>query len=92
VLPTTCIDDAIAAPDSCGAVEVEPAAGAVACGVFDDEVTIEEDGLAAGEGGVGAVEVAPASLHHADFGVFEVANDLAEYVRGGGRNRHRIRR
>ena len=82
VLPAACIDDALAAPDSCGAVKVEPAACAIAGGVFYDEVTIEEDGLATGEGGVGAVEVAPASLDHADLWIFKVADDLTEYVCG----------
>ncbi len=49
VLPSTGVDDTGAAPDSGGAVEIEPAPGGVACGVFDDEMTVEEDGLAAGE-------------------------------------------
>ena len=80
VLPAACGIDGLFSPEAGGAVEVDPTGGAVSRGVFDDEVSVEEDGLAAGEEGIAAVEVFPACLDHADAGVGEVVDGFVEEV------------
>src|SRR6185503_2372065 len=47
VLPAAAHLDRLSPPDSGGAVEVEKAAGAIACGLFDEEVAVEQDRLQA---------------------------------------------
>ena len=84
VLPAAGFFDGGGPPQAGGAVEVDPRAAAVAGGVLDHEVPVEEDGLPAGEQAVGAVEVAPARLHHAQLGVGEVVDGALEKV--GGRH------
>jgi len=64
VLPAAGLGDGPAAPDAGGAVEVEEAAAAVAGGVLDQEMAVQEDGLEPGEQGVPPVDVAPSRLHH----------------------------
>src|SRR5439155_16782190 len=49
VLPPAGILDGGTPPDAGGAVEIEEPAAAVARGVLDDEVAVEEDGLRLGE-------------------------------------------
>ncbi len=61
VLPAAGIFDGLFAPSARGAVEVDETSGAVAGGMFDHEVAVEEDGLATGEHGLGTVEVRPAA-------------------------------
>ncbi len=72
----------VAAPDTGGAVEVHEPAAAVAGGVLDDEVAVEENRLALGEQGRVAIEVVPADLHHADFVVGEIIDDVVKDVAG----------
>ena len=83
VLPAAGVVDGGAAPDAGGAVEVHEPAGAVAGRVLDDEVAVEEDGLALGEQAGVAVEVVPADLDHADLRVGEVVDDVVEDVDRG---------
>src|SRR2546430_17669960 len=66
MLPTAAIIDGRAAPDAGGAVEVHEASTAVAGGVLDHEMPIEEDRLRFCEQGSVTVEMIPAHLHHAD--------------------------
>ncbi len=80
MLPAAGVFDGFFAPDAGGAVEVDEASGAVAGGVFDHEVAIEEDGLAAGEEGLLAVDVVPAGLDAADVGVGEEVYGFAKHV------------
>ena len=84
MLPAAAVGDGLAAPHAGGAVEVEELAGADARAVLEDEVAVEQDGLDLGQHAVVAVEVRPAGLHHADFGLGEVVDDLHEPV--GRRN------
>ena len=84
--------DARAPPDPRGAVEVEEASRAVARRVLDDEVAVEQDRLSARQKGAVAVQVPPARLHHADFGVGEVVDQARARSSGRGRSRRRIRR
>ena len=82
--PAARFADAGHAPDAAGAAEVHEPAGAVAGGLLDDEVAVEGEGLAAGEGVIEPVEMAPAGLDHADLFVGdEVGDGAAEEVRRG---------
>ena len=83
MLPTAGGFDGLFSPDAGGAVEVHPPAGAIAGGLFDDEVAVEEDRLGAGEHGSTAVEVIPADLDHADDGVGEVVDGAFEDAGSG---------
>ena len=80
VLPAAGFVDGVAAPHAGGAVEIEEDAGAGAAAVFEDEVAVEQDGFDLGEEAVVAVEVGPAGLHHADFRLGEVVDDLHQPV------------
>ena len=80
MLPAAAVVDRRAAPDAGRAVEVHEPAGAVAGGVLDDEVAVEEDRLALGQQRRVAVEVVPADLHHADLVVGEVVDDVVQDV------------
>ena len=84
MLPAAGFFNGRSAPEAGGAVEVDPGPAAVAGGVLDDKVAVEEDRLAAGQQAFGAVEVAPARLHHAQLGVGEVVHGALEEV--GRRN------
>src|SRR3712207_9334674 len=63
-------------------VEVHEPTGAVARGVLDDEVPVEEDRLALGQQRRVAVQVVPAHLHHPDLFVGEVVDDVLQDVAG----------
>ena len=82
VLPAAGGGDGLAAPHAGGAVEVEEDAGAAAAAVLEDEMAVEEDGFDLGEEAVVAVEVGPAGLDHADFGLGEVVDDLHDPLAG----------
>ena len=81
VLPAAAVLDAGAAPEAGGPVEIKEAAAAAARGLLEHEMPIQEHGLHAGEQGVGAVQVAPAGLDHANLGIGEKVDRLAEQVR-----------
>ncbi len=83
VLPAAAVGDGLDAPHAGGAVEVEEVAGAGACAVLEYKVAVEQDGLNLGQHAVVAIEVGPASLHHADFGLGKVMNDLHQPVGRG---------
>ena len=70
-------------PEAGGAVEVEEPARARARGLFEQQVAVEEHRLHAGQQRVGAVEVAPAGLDHADARIGEEMDRLVEDVRAG---------
>ena len=80
VLPATAHLDRLAAPDTGRAVEVEESAGAIACGLFDDEVTVEHDGLQTRQKIVLAVDVRPAHLRAANQWIGEEVDELAQAV------------
>lgn len=80
VIPTACVGDGGFAPDASGAVESEEASAAVARGLFELHVAVEEHGLDAGEDVVGAIEMLPARLNEADFVVGEVVDGFLEDV------------
>ena len=81
VLPAAGVGDAGFPPDAAGAIEGEEAAGAVAGGLFEFEVAVEEHRLDAGQHVEGAVQVAPARLDHADLLVGEIMDRFLEQVR-----------
>ena len=89
VLPAAAALDAGAPPEAGRAVEIEEAPGAAAGGLLEHEVAVEEHGLDAGEERVGAVEVAPAGLDHADPGIGEEMDGLREQIRRRAGNRRR---
>ena len=103
VLPSAAVIDGGSAPHAGGAVEVHEPPGAVARGVLDDEMAIEEDRLGAGQKRRFAVEVVPADLHHADLVFREIVDGVEQDVLGGeeigvedgdelpGCNLHRLR-
>src|SRR5580693_4689782 len=67
VFPAAGFFDGGTSPDAGGAVEIEECAAAGARSVFDDEMTVEQDGFDLSKEGIVAVEVSPAGLNHADF-------------------------
>jgi len=83
VLPAAGVGDCLPAPHAGGAVEVEEVAGTGACAVLQDEVAVEEDRFDLGEQAVVAVEMRPAGLHHADFGLVEVVDDVHQPIGRG---------
>src|SRR5260370_33741861 len=87
VLPTAGFFDGLAAPNTCGAVEIEKSAAAGTRTVLDDEVAVEQDGFHLSEERIIAVEVSPARLHHTDLGaaagIDEIWNGAAEEIRFG---------
>ena len=83
MLPTTAHLDRLATPDAGGAVEVEESAGAIARGLFDDEVTVEHDGLQTRQQIVLAVDVRPAHLRATDQWIGEEVDELAQAIRLG---------
>ena len=87
MLPAAAVGNGLAAPHAGGAVEVEVLAGARAGAMLQNKMPVEQDGLDLGQHAVVAVEVRPAGLHHADFGLGEVVDDLHDPV---GR-RHKVR-
>ena len=84
VLPATCILNAGALPDTGGAVEVEELSGAVACGVLQDKVPVEQHSGQPREQGVLLVEVSPPGLDHTDaLAAQEVRHGHPKEVRRG---------
>ena len=83
MLPATAHLDRLAAPDAGGAVEVEKAAGAIARGLFDDEMTVEHDRLQTRQQIVFAVDVRPAHLRATNQRIGEEVDELAQAVRLG---------
>ena len=67
VLPAAGVLDAGAPPEAGRAVEIEEPSAAAAGGLFEQEMPVEEHRLHAREQGIGAVQVAPARLDHADL-------------------------
>ncbi len=55
--------------------------GAVAAGLLEEQVAVEEHRLHAREHRVGAVQVAPAGLDHADLGVGKIVHGAFEDIR-----------
>jgi len=80
VAPAAGVGDRLLAPQAGGAVEVDEQPGAGAGQAFHHEVAIEEQGLGAGQQGVVAVEVGPASLHDCHPRVGEVMHRALEKV------------
>src|SRR5439155_18953543 len=78
VLPAPGLLDAATPPDARGPVEVEEFSGEVSRGVFDEEMTVQQESLNAREKRVVAVEVSPASLDHPDARVREPGYDLEQ--------------
>ena len=81
VLPAAGFFDGRAAPHAGGAVEVEEDSGAGAATVFEDEMSVKQDGFDLCEEAVVAVQVRPACLHHAYAGLGEVMHYLVEPLR-----------
>ena len=92
--PAAGVLDRPAAPDAGGAVEVEETAAALTSRVLDHEVAVEQDRLDPGQQRIVAVQVTPARLHHAHFGIGEVGHGLPEEFRVGHKigveNRHQL--
>ena len=83
VFPAARVSDGGHAPHAGRAAEVEEGLGAVAGGVLEDEVPVEQNGLDLGQERELAVEVGPATLDEGHFLIREVGNSLAEEVLGG---------
>ena len=83
VLPAAGFVDRAAAPHAGGAVEIEEAAAARARAVLHDEVAVEQDRFDFGQRGVMAVQVGPAPLDHADFGIGEIGQRAAQKIGRG---------
>ena len=80
VLPAARVVDGRPAPDAGGAVEIEEAPAPVAAAMFEHEVTVEEDRLYLREQRVVLVDVPPACLHHADFGIGKMGHQPRQEV------------
>src|SRR5690606_16099238 len=65
ILPAPCVQNGTHAPDAAGAVEVHQPSGAVAGGLFDDEMPIQRKALPHRQYIVFAVQVSPTRLYHA---------------------------
>ena len=83
MLPAPRVLDGGAAPDAGSPIEIEEASAAVAGGVLDDEVAVEEDGLRLREVRVLAVQVLPADLHHPHPLVGEELHGAQEEIGAG---------
>ena len=83
MLPSAGILDGRAPPDSGRSVEVEEAAAAIARGVLDDEMAVEEDRLRLGQVRRVAVQVLPPDLHHPDPRIREEVDAPQEEIRPG---------
>ena len=82
VLPASGLVDGGATPHAGRAIEVEEQSSARAAGVFEHEVTIEQDRLDLGQEGIMAVDVGPAGLHHADLGIGKVMDGAHQKIIG----------
>ena len=80
VLPAAGLVDGLAPPHAGGAVEVEEDAAAGAPGMLEHKMAVEQDGFDLGEQRIVAVNVRPAGLHHADFGVGEMVDALKQEI------------
>ena len=78
--PTAGVFNGFPPPDSGGSVEIEESTRAVSCGMLDDEVTVQQQGLDPRQPVVIAVDVTPSGLHHADGWIVEAAHAAAEEV------------
>ena len=67
-------------PYSGSAIEIEEAAGEVAAAVFDDEVTVQNHRFDLRQKRIFAIDVPPARLHHSDFAIAEVIDNVFEKV------------
>ncbi len=84
MLPAAGFVNGLAAPNAGGAIEVEESAAAGTRAMLDDEMAIEEDGFDIGQQRVVAVQISPASLHHANLaaslGIHEIRNRAAKKI------------
>jgi hypothetical protein len=80
VLPPAGVLNSGAAPDSGRAIEIEENTAAESRRVLDGEVAVEKNRFDLGERRIIAVDVAPAGLHHGDFGIREVGNRAAQEI------------
>ena len=85
MLPTAGFVDGRAPPHSRRAVEIEENAAARSRRVLEHEMAVEQNGFHLGQHRVVAVDVRPARLHHAHFGIGEVMDALQQKI--GGRNK-----
>ena len=81
VLPAARGFDRLPPPDSGSAIEIEKASGEVAAAVFDDEMAVQNDGFHLRQKRIFAVDVSPTHLHHSDFAIAEVIDNIFEKVR-----------
>ena len=68
------------APDTCGAIEVEPVVAEPAAGLLDHEVSVDRDRLEPCEQRVVAVQVTPARLYERQLFPVEMRNGTAQEV------------
>src|ERR1051325_6682411 len=81
MLPPAGFLNAGAAPKSRGAIKVEKTTAPTACGLFEQQVTVEEHCLHFCEQGVGAIKMSPTRLDHPDLRIREVMNGALQEVR-----------
>ena len=65
---------ALTAPYSRRAVEIEEDVAAGASGMLQHEMPVEQNGFDLGKKRIVAIDVGPASLHHADFGIGQMVD------------------
>ena len=80
MLPAAGIFDRPLAPHTGSAIEIEKHMGAGAGAVFEDEMTVEQNGFNVSEERIVAIQVCPASLDHADFRIAKIMNDTQQEI------------
>ena len=82
-LPSPGVGQRLAAPEPGGPVEIEKSSPQVAPALLQEEVSVEEECLGAGQPGVLFVQVVPAGLHHPHTRVGHRGQERLEEVRAG---------
>src|SRR4029077_8343092 len=80
MLPASGIGNARLSPDACGSIKIEKPPAAAAGGLFEEKMTIQEEGLNLRQQRVIPVQVTPSHLHHPDPGVCEVIDGAFQRV------------
>ena len=88
MLPAARFFNRAAPPHSRRAVEIEEDIAAGASGVFQHEMSVQQDGLNFGQKGIVAVDMGPAGLHHADFRIGQMVDGAHQESLPAARNRH----
>src|SRR5205814_648894 len=80
VLPAAGGINCSATPDTGSTVEIKKSATAGTGAVLDDEMAVQKNGFDLRQERVIAIEIGPARLRHADFGILKIRNGPAEEI------------